>query len=144
MKFDNILVPFDGSKCAEKAFDAALDLAKFTNSKIKLLRCIRPAHSSDMGIDPRIVDRDEVSQKEKALDEMEKLVEKGKGQGVQVTKKAAKAISVADKIEEISDSQAVDLVVMGSQGRTGLKKIVFGSVTNKVAPKCRCPVMIVK
>lgn len=144
MKFDNILVPYDGSECAERAFNAALDLAKFTNSDIRLLTCVEPASTSDVGMGQEFVDDSEKKERARALDNMEKLVERGKKEGVKVEKDVEKAISTPKKIADLSGSSNVDVIVMGSHGRTGLNKFIFGSNTSKAAPLSECPIMIVK
>jgi nucleotide-binding universal stress UspA family protein len=144
MKFDNILVPYDGSECAERAFNTALDLAKFTNSAITITTCVEPTYSSDMGVDPEFVDKEEIELKNEALNNMRKLTKKGEKNGIKIVEEVIKAISIPEKLEEISDSTKVDLIIMGSHGRTGFKKFVFGNVTNKLAPICKCSIMIVK
>jgi nucleotide-binding universal stress UspA family protein len=47
-------------------------------------------------------------------------------------------------IVEIAEEKAADIVFMGSYGRTGLKKLLMGSVTEKVIGNTSCPVMVVK
>jgi hypothetical protein len=58
-------------------------------------------------------------------------------------------VIVADRpgaahILEILDKLGCDLIVMGTQGRRGLRQFLFGSVTEDVVRRARCPVMVVK
>jgi nucleotide-binding universal stress UspA family protein len=144
MKFDNILVPYDGSDCSKRAFNSALDLARHANSRITILTCIEAGYNSDLGFDPEFTDSDELKAKERALDDMEELKERANKDGIQAIKKVVKTLSIPKTLVELSDSSDVDLVIMGSHGRTGLNKFVFGNITNKVAPISHCPIMIVK
>jgi hypothetical protein len=50
----------------------------------------------------------------------------------------------AAHILEILDKLGCDLIVMGTQGRRGLRQFLFGSVTEDVVRRARCPVMVVK
>jgi nucleotide-binding universal stress UspA family protein len=96
-----------------------------------------------MEFTPRISNIDDEKEKKRLLQRMENLVQKGKKQGVKVTKEVIKTLEVAPKIEEYSKLRSVDLIIMGSHGRTGLKKFAFGSVANEVAPRSKCPIMII-
>jgi nucleotide-binding universal stress UspA family protein len=49
-----------------------------------------------------------------------------------------------EKIVETAEEKNADMIFMGSHGRTGLKKLVMGSVTEKVIGFSACPVMVVK
>ena len=80
MKFDNTLVPYDGSKCAERAFDAAL--TKFTHSDICLLTCVEPANTSDVRRGEEFVDEAEKKERDWWLAGMENLVERGRKEGI--------------------------------------------------------------
>ena len=50
----------------------------------------------------------------------------------------------ADKILEFSEQESVDLIVMGTLGRTGLDRFLLGSVAEKVIRHSKIPVMVVK
>jgi nucleotide-binding universal stress UspA family protein len=49
-----------------------------------------------------------------------------------------------EAIVKLAGEQAVDLIVMGSHGRTGLRRLLMGSVTEKVIGNAPCPVLVVK
>lgn len=46
-------------------------------------------------------------------------------------------------IEEIVDSENIDFVVMGTQGASGLRKIITGSNTSRIVKKAKCPVLVI-
>ena len=50
----------------------------------------------------------------------------------------------AKHILEILDKLGCDLIVMGTHGRSWLKHVLFGSLTEEVVRRARCPVMVVK
>ena len=49
-----------------------------------------------------------------------------------------------EKIVDIADEQNADIIFMGSHGRTGIKKLLMGSVTEKVIGHASCPVIVVR
>lgn len=101
-------------------------------------------YNTDMSFEPVFVDYDEIQLKERALTDMKELKENANNEGVQVTKKVVKTLSTSKTLVELSSSSGFDLMIMGSHGRNGLNKFVFGSITNKVTPLSHCPIMIVK
>ncbi|MEF9438675.1 MAG: universal stress protein, partial [Candidatus Mariimomonas ferrooxydans] len=48
------------------------------------------------------------------------------------------------KIVEVAEEKGADVIFMGSHGRTGLEKLIMGSITEKVIGYAPCPVMVVK
>ncbi len=48
------------------------------------------------------------------------------------------------EIIQFSRSEQVDLIVVGSHGRTGLKHVLFGHTAEKIVKKSRCPVLSVR
>ncbi len=51
--------------------------------------------------------------------------------------------SPAEKILEVAKKENVDLIIMGAHGRTGLERVFFGSVADKVVTESLCPVMTI-
>jgi len=74
---------------------------------------------------------------------LEFAVATGKKQGVKV-KTIIERGRAAETILKIAEQEAVNLIIMGSKGVTGLDKILMGSVADKVNKLARCPVLIVK
>ena len=54
------------------------------------------------------------------------------------------AESADEVIIELARKANIDLIVMGSHGRTGLKRLLMGSVTERVISSAPCPVLVVK
>lgn len=75
---------------------------------------------------------------------MKKLETKAKAKNVSFSIKIIHNPSSSDGIVTFANNNNVDLIVMGSHGRTGLRKIVLGSVANGVIGHAKCPVLITK
>ncbi|HID28438.1 MAG TPA: universal stress protein, partial [Desulfobacterales bacterium] len=52
--------------------------------------------------------------------------------------------SAFQKITDLAKEEKADLIIMGSRGRTGLNRLLMGSVTEKVIGHSPCPVLVVK
>jgi nucleotide-binding universal stress UspA family protein len=144
-----ILAATDGSKTARKAVEYAVDLAAQTGAVITFLSIIDkslfvvqtvPAIASPTHLNEPI--EDYLRQAAEAyLDEAERLCRK-KGVG---SKRVIRMGHPADEIIREAEKSKVDLVVMGSHGRTALKTTVMGSVTSGVLLKeSRIPVLVTR
>ena len=145
MTFKNILVPYDGSKCSDHAFNVALDVAKKYNSKITIVTCLEKDYRTPWyGPDSRVTDALLKKQK-KAVDKnfssLEKVAKKSK---VSISSKIIVVQSIVKSLLSFTTSNRVDLIVIGSHGRTGFDRLLLGSVANGISQKARCPVLIVK
>ena len=144
--FKNILVPYDGSTNSLNAFKVAVDIAQKYESKITILTCLKkPAYRGMWYQDSRsvnaIMKKDEKAAKENISKMVEPVREKT---GIPVAFKIIPVVSAPDSITSFAKSHKIDLVVMGSHGRTGFNKALLGSVSQGVSQKIHCPVMITK
>ena len=142
--FQNILVPFDLSGQSTRAFKVALDIAQQYDSKITLITCVEGDAWHHKFYDARI-DSELLKKQTKAAEkEMEKLKIMADKIEVSIKLQIMKSVSVVKDITVFAKSRKIDLVVMGSHGRTGLDKAILGSVANGVIQKIRCPVLLIK
>ena len=139
-----ILVPYDSSKYSNKAFEFALDFAKKTNKKLKVVTCIEIGYNTDMSYEPRFMEFWEKELRNKALNQMASLEKKAKRNNVPISCKVVKTLSVTKKLIELSNSKDVEMIIMGSHGRSGMVQLFLGSVANKVVHLAKCPVLIIK
>jgi len=145
MLFKNILVPWDGSKHSFHAFKIALDMAKKYNSKITVVHCIQSeAYRGQWFPDSRYSKAVIKKQTKTAETELNKLVVLAKNVDVSISANILVADSIAKQIVAYAKSKKIDLVVMGSHGRTGWNKVLLGSVVNGVSQNIRCPMLIVR
>jgi nucleotide-binding universal stress UspA family protein len=144
MMFSNILVPFDLSNQSIRAFKTALDIAKKYNSKITVLTCLEGDAWHHKFYDSRADNELIKKQKQVALSQITKLESIAKKSNISLKSQILKSTSVVKDIITFSKSRKFDLIVMGSHGRTGVDKLILGSIANGITQKASCPVLIVK
>ncbi len=144
MIFKNILVPYDLSKSANHAFKIALDIAKKYDSKLTVLTSIEGDSWHHKYYDSRADNELLRNQKKAAIKYIEKLENQTKKANISFKYQIIKSTSTVKTIVDFAKSRKHDLIVMGSHGRTGLDKLILGSVANGVVQKSSCPVLIVK
>lgn len=131
MSIESILVPTDFSETANHAVEQALELALRTRAKLHLFHVIEPKVEGSTGVAGSL--RDYLQTLEADAEQSLALkVEVLRGHEIDVRYSTASQVSpfdgVARRVEEIRP----DLLVMGTHGRTGLDRLVMGSVTEKV------------
>ena len=144
MLFKNILVPFDLSSPSNRAFKVALDMAQKYDSKITLITCIEGDAWHHKFYDARADTELLKKQSKVAKKHMEKLEATANKVGVNIKLQILKSTSVVNDITTFAKSRKMDLIVMSSHGRTGLDKVILGSVANGVIQRTRCPVLLIK
>ena len=144
MFFRNILVPYDGSKNSSRAFKIAIDMAKKYDSKIIGITCIDVIYRGQWYYDSDYYADKIKKQKEIVRKSVANLEKSAKKEGIDFTFEVFQSRSVVEKIITFAKTKKIDLIVMGSHGRTGFDKVLLGSVANGVAQRVKCHVMIVK
>lgn len=140
-----ILIPTDFSKCAYNATKYAVELAKATKAKIILLHIYQvPIPPQEMYISPVLIsDLHEASMERlKKMAEFElNLNNEESALEIQCEVRAGLVVS---EIVEVAEKYNVGLIVMGTQGASGvIKQFILGSNTAKVIAKSSCPVLAV-
>ncbi len=140
MKIDTILLPVDGSEHSDRAASYAVDLAKAMGSEIILIHCHR-RFPSILG-DPyyQKVVTDIIEEANGLLDPYRKIIRES---GVSFTERLLER-PAGGAILEVAKTEAGDMVVMGSRGRTDLEGLLLGSVTHRVLEASPCPVLVVR
>ena len=144
MAITKILVPIDGSKHSLKAFRVALDIAKNNNAKISVLTCLEKEDVGAWYIDNRTNKKIMSDAKKFARDFLSKLEKPAADANIAISLNILETKSASNQIITFSNSNKIDLIVIGSHGRGGFNKFLLGSVSNKVSQMAKCPVMIVK
>jgi nucleotide-binding universal stress UspA family protein len=143
MTIQHFLVPIDFSTYAEQALDYAVTLAKQLQARVTLLHVIQPPliAGADMGVWPSPA----------FVEELEAAVTRDlEGYLARVTAAGlAGEIAVvhgvpSQEILDIAKARQVDLIIMGTHGRTGLPHILLGSVAEKVVRLAPCPVLVAR
>jgi nucleotide-binding universal stress UspA family protein len=148
MKFKNILVAVDGSKSSLNAATYAIDLAKRFEAKLFALYVIDLKYNElEMALSPRAERYKEITNValEKAQLTVNKVRQKADQVNVDTDTDVISAVtSVVKDIIEYAKKKEMDLIVVGSRGMTGFKKMLLGSVASGIVTYARCSVMVVK
>jgi|RhiMetdeSRZDD1v2_1073273.scaffolds.fasta_scaffold15424_12 nucleotide-binding universal stress UspA family protein len=139
MKISTILVPLDGSALAEAALRPAVDLARDYQAKLVLVRAAE-AHAFPI-VDPTEAQVDAVRAAEEYLAGARERVTAA---GLADVETAVWYGPPAEAIGEAARYRAADLIVMSSHGRSGLGRLVLGSVTETVLRTTYTPIFLVR
>lgn len=141
-----ILFPTDFSRCAEEAFEHALLWAREFGAKLHLLHA--RVHGEDQLDDPahHFPDPEELRQRiaDTARVELERLKESRTVGDVSIELSQPRGIAPAPVILEYAADHDIDLIVLGTHGRRGLRHLVLGSVATEVVRRSPCPVLTVR
>lgn len=137
--YETIVVPTDGSPAADRAFEIALGLAQQFDASIHAIAVI------ELGQLPAVVDTEDADQyTELGTETLEELSARADETGVSVTTREIDAAAhVHRAIVDYTDEQDADLIVMGTHGKTGLNRLVLGSVTERTLRTSPVPVLTV-
>ena len=149
MPFSRILVPTDFSTGAAQAARLAAELAATMGGTIRLIHVINPPAlvlpdgSTVVATPAQLVELteradDELSDARRAL-----LAEMPPGKTVDVEASSLMG-DAADEILRLAGSGHYDLIVMGTHGRTGIRRLMLGSVAEKVLRHAAVPVLTVR
>ena len=137
-----ILVPTDFSKNAENALAYAVQLAKKEEFKILLFHAF---HYNYSGIDtsPEIVLEQSIFIQEGIEKRLKTLAQKTANKHHISCEYINEQGLLTDKLDEVVKTRKIDLIVMGTQGASGLKEIFMGSNTARVIANVVCPVIAI-
>ncbi len=144
-QYSKILYATDYSKASARALDEAIALAKQNAAELLVLHVIDPVPPYVAGDDiggAELYMKLEETTKQDAETSMNKLMEK-----LRKLKVNAKSLllrgTAPEQIVKTAKSRRANLIVIGTHGRTGLSKLLMGSVANKVVSTAHCPVLSV-
>jgi nucleotide-binding universal stress UspA family protein len=143
--FTKILVPTDGSEISLAGAMRAIPLARLSGAALCLLHVQEPypytgiGEASREGLQTYIADA-----RAESAAAIGKIGDAARAQGLKVETIYAENDSAANGIVEATQTCGADLVVMGSHGRSGVAKIVLGSVAAEVLALSAVPVLIIK
>lgn len=143
----NILVPIDASECSFAAAKYAINLAKISGANMALIHVVErhPYYSLPYYLTAGADRALEKEIKKTAERWFEKIEEIAKKQNVDVSHDVLlRRRSVIGSIVLYAVDNKIDLIVMGTKGTTGLKRLLIGSVAKGVIEHARCPVLLVR
>jgi nucleotide-binding universal stress UspA family protein len=143
MTVHHVLVPIDFSPYAEQALDAAIALAQKLQARVTLLHVIQPplVVGADMGVwpSPAFVDDLEAAITRDMEGYLARVTAAGLAGEIAVVHGAP-----FQEILNTAKARQVDLIIMGTHGRTGLPHVLLGSVAEKVVRLAPCPVLVAR
>jgi nucleotide-binding universal stress UspA family protein len=134
----NILLATDGSRYSSAATEKALDFAKSYGGDLKVISVV-DVPSEFYAEAPVVYEKLAAKAKEFVAGASESAKKSGINASGLVGEGAAHEV-----ITETAKKEKADLIIMGSHGRTGIKRLLMGSVTEKVIGYAHCPVLVVK
>ncbi len=146
MAIRRILVPVDFSSGSLRALDYARELAVGTGAELLLLYVFEPLDFS--GYSETFLPSPQLTQvlaahRARAREHLKRLEGETPDRGIRVRSRLAEG-APAQRIVEIAREEEVDLVVIGTLGRTGLAHLLLGSVAERVVRLAHCPVLTVR
>jgi nucleotide-binding universal stress UspA family protein len=143
--FKHILVPVDGSSTAQLAVGKAIGLAKAFGSRVTAIFVIDPYPFTGVGTDFAYGQAEYLTaataEANAAIKAAKTALEEA---GVSVDTSVIEAHAAWRGVVHAAESLQADLIIMGSHGRSGLEKLVLGSVTQAVLSHTKLPVLVVR
>jgi universal stress protein A len=133
--FKKILAPTDFSELSARGVRYACELSKDVDAEVVIFNVVLLDETN-------VINKQEVERHEKRLDEF--VAQKVSDLGADL--KIRKVVDAGDAygaILDCADNERVDLIVMSSHGRSGLSRMLIGSVTDKILRGSPCPVLVV-
>ena len=136
---ETILLATDGSPASEPASEQAIDLATQVQARLLVVSVFAASsRPSEASTEAAVVDsRDSLTSKAQAI------VQRAKAAGADATFLVWEG-DAGEAIVAAANSEGVDLIVVGSHGRSGVSRFFIGSVSDYVVRHAHCPVMVVR
>jgi nucleotide-binding universal stress UspA family protein len=145
--FKKVLIPTDGSALAAQSANAGISFARSVGAEVVALYVGQP-FAATIGFDGMaaayaITDEDyEKASAEQAKKYLKAVVDRAETAGVKVSAESVTNFNVADGIVDAATKHNCDLIFMGSHGRSGLSRLLLGSVTAKVLSLAHVAVLV--
>ncbi len=144
LRIERILCPVDFSEFSAKAYDYAYSLAKHYGAKLFLDHVVQPLTMTyPYAAFPDSVTKINENLLSEAAQQLQAFEQLHIRNGLHAERVVQEGM-VTDSILAFAQTQAINLIVMGTHGRQGLDRLTMGSVTEKVLRKARCPVLAVR
>jgi nucleotide-binding universal stress UspA family protein len=150
-RFDKVLVCIDGSETSMKAADYAIKIAEKHGSQLVALNVVvsELGYAQSAGgfgmVTPSTINDMLEKSKQEAQGWFDRIKQDAKARGVQFRHEVvASPTAAAPAIVDYAKDNKIDLIVIGTRGRSGLAKLLLGSAASGVVTHAGCPVMVVK
>ncbi len=145
LKIKRLLYPTDFSGPSEHAFTAAVFLAERYGAELHALHVLALHAADPNDPDHELPGMEEVyEQLSRAADARLRAIGEAHSSDIRIHQAQERGISAATGILDYAQDHDIDLIVMGTHGRRGLRRFVMGSVAEEVVRLARCPVLTVR
>jgi nucleotide-binding universal stress UspA family protein len=147
--FKKIMIATDGSACSKLAADKGIEFARLTGGTVYAVHVLSKAYLSamdgesysSMGMNPWESIKEEFQkQGQQAVDYVK---ERGEIKGVNVESVLLEG-NPSEELIRYAEEKNMDIIIMGTLGKTGLDRFLLGSVTGNVVRHSKIPVMVTK
>jgi nucleotide-binding universal stress UspA family protein len=144
-RFRRIVHATDFSPASRRAFDAAVTLAKDSGASLVIVHVMDTAAPvlEDAPLNRELYDRMVGAARGEAERRLDALVGKARRAGARARGRIVDG-SPRDRIVRVARAEGADVLVVGTHGRTGLGRLLLGSVAAHVATTASCPVLTVR
>jgi nucleotide-binding universal stress UspA family protein len=141
-KFSKIMVAIDGSEHSLKAAEYALEVAKSFNAQLFAITVTSVPQSYQLK-------QEDVLEKSREMADsrawLEKFSHEAKADNIELkTELINSHRPVEYVILEYAEEKNIDLIAVGTRGRSGFKRLLLGSIASSVVSNAHCPVMVIK
>ncbi|MDA8433496.1 MAG: universal stress protein [Nitrospiraceae bacterium] len=138
MGFEKLLLATDGSESAEAAIQEAINIAKACSSRLYVISVVE-VNAEYGALAPQIVEKAENETRE----HLASVKVRAEKEGIVCETAAHQGEEPYRFIVAEAKEKKMDMIVMGSHGRTGLRRLMMGSVTARVIGHAPCKVLVV-
>jgi nucleotide-binding universal stress UspA family protein len=142
-----ILVALDGSPLAEAALEPAIDVARLWDAELSLVQVVRPitpASGPHLTFPSSYSDQVTAMRRESAHDYIRDVAERVGESGVRASGVAVIGRTVPETLIDLAEPERVGLMVVATHGLGGVRRMVLGSVADKVVRGANVPVLVVR
>ncbi|WP_039053506.1 universal stress protein [Sphingobacterium sp. T2] len=146
-KFKRILIAIDESPCATKVIDYTKNMIVHEEASVALLTVIPPTSPASYGADPLLGQQPIVvpeiteAQQQSAESYLHHIAEQI--QGAKEVFSFTRIGSIKEEILMQAEEWSADLIIVGSNGRTGFDHFISGNLSEAVIRKASCPVLVI-
>jgi nucleotide-binding universal stress UspA family protein len=146
--YEKILVATDGSTLSKKAITSAIALAEFHGASLIAVKVVprftQTYFEGSIPVNMGEVDKIEKSWADNEHKQLDKVAKDAKAKQVATKTVVVKSDSVSDALVATAKKNKVDLIVMASHGRKGIKRLLLGSETQQVLTHTTIPVLVMR
>ncbi|OPZ60282.1 MAG: hypothetical protein BWY87_00553 [Deltaproteobacteria bacterium ADurb.Bin510] len=142
--FKKILVPTDFSSSAQHAFEYAVELNKLYGARLYLVHVLQDfTDFSEFNLSPTILPQLYAEFEENATKRLDDMIVNLVPEPMCCDMYILHGVAYYE-VTEFAKAEGIDLIVIGSRGRTGLSHLIFGSTAEKIIKRATCPVLTIK